>query len=52
MADFCVEQLRTEQKDTLVGRFIRRMDEEEDRELAQMALQYGLQALLALDERK
>lgn len=50
--DFCVEQLRTEQKDTLVGRFIRRMDEEEDRELAQMALQYGLQALLALDERK
>ena len=50
--DFPVEQLRMEHRDTLVGRFIRRMDEEEDRELAQMALQYGLQALLALDERK
>lgn len=50
--DFPVEQLREEQQDTLVGRFIERMDEVEDRELRSMALQYGLQALLARDERK
>ncbi len=52
VADFRVEQLREEQEDTLVGRFIERMDEVEDRELQSMALQYGLQALLARDERK
>ena len=49
--DFSLQKLRAEQKDTLVGRFIERMDEINDRELAQMALQYGLQALLARDER-
>ena len=50
--DFPVEQLREEQQDTLVGRFIQRMDEVEDKEIRSMALQYGLQALLARDERK
>jgi len=50
--DFQVEKLREEQKDTLVGRFIERMDAIEDYALGQQALQYGLQALLARDERK
>ncbi len=49
--DFPVEKLRREQQDTLVGRFIERMEETESPELKQMALQYGLQALLARDER-
>lgn len=48
--DFSVEMLREQQKDTLVGRFIRRMDEAEDKSLGRMALQYGLQALLGRDE--
>lgn len=52
MPDFQVEYLREEQGDTLVGRFIKRMDEVEDREIRGMAMQYGLQALLARDERK
>lgn len=52
MPDFQVEQLREEQQGTLVGRFIERMDSVEDREIRSMALQYGLQALLARDERK
>lgn len=50
--DFKVEQLREEQRDTLVGRFIERMDEVEDGKIQSLALQYGLQALLARDERK
>lgn len=50
--DFQVDRLREEQQDTLVGRFIACMDRVEDRELQKMALQYGLQALLARDERK
>jgi len=50
--DFQVERLKEEQKDTLVGRFIERMDAIEDYALGQQALQYGLQALLARDERK
>lgn len=50
--DFQVEQLREEQGDTLVGRFIERMDGIENQEIRSMALQYGLQALLARDERK
>ncbi len=50
--DIDVEQLLREQKETLVGRFILRMDEIQDRELGTMALQYGLQALLSRDERK
>lgn len=50
--DFPVEQLREELADTLVGRFIEQMDAVEDREIRSMALQYGLQALLARDERK
>lgn len=52
MPDFRIDRLREEQEDTLVGRFIRQMDEIEDRELGDMALQYGLQALLARDERR
>jgi len=50
--DFPVEQLRREQADTLVGRFIERMEAEDNPELRNKALQYGLQALLARDERK
>ena len=49
--DFPVDRLREEQQDTLVGRFIRQMDRVEDETLRDMALQYGLQALLARDER-
>ena len=52
LPDIPVEQLREEQKDTLVGRFIERMDLVEDEELRGLALQYGLQALLARDEKK
>ncbi|MBP3567618.1 MAG: exonuclease SbcCD subunit D [Lachnospiraceae bacterium] len=50
--DFQVERLREEQQDTLVGRFIERMDTIEDEKLRSLALQYGLQALLSRDERK
>lgn len=50
--DFCVERLREEQRDTLVGRFIARMDEVTPLETKNLALHYGLQALLARDERK
>jgi len=49
--DFPIEQLRKEQQENLVGRFIRKMDEVEEEQLRSMALQYGLQALLARDER-
>lgn len=52
LPDFQVDKLRETQKDTLVGRFIERMDAVEDRTLGRLALQYGLQALLARDERK
>lgn len=52
MPDFPLEQLREEQQDTLVGRFMECMDGVEDEELRNLALQYGLQALLARDERK
>lgn len=51
MPDFPVERLR-EQQDTLAGRFVRQMDAVEDAELRRMALRYGLQALLARDEKK
>jgi len=51
-ADFKIEQLREEYADTLVGRFIERMDAVEDETVRRLALQYGLQALLARDERK
>ena len=50
--DFSLEQLRMEQVDTLVGRFIKRMDLVEDETVRELALQYGLQALLSRDERK
>lgn len=50
--DFNIGKLREEQQETLVGRFIERMETLEDRELGRMAMQYGLQALLARDERK
>lgn len=52
MPDIPLECLRKEQKDTLPGRFIERMDAVEDKELGKLALQYGLQALLYRDERK
>ena len=51
MPDFPVEKLRREQQDTLVGRFIERMEDVDSPELKRLALQYGLQALLARDER-
>lgn len=50
--DFQVERLREEQQDTLVGRFIERMDAVEDETVRRLALQYGLQALLSRDEGK
>jgi len=49
--DFSIEALKREQKDTLVGRFIIEMEKEKT-ELGELAMQYGLQALLARDERK
>ncbi len=45
--DFSLEQLREEQKDTLVGRFIASCESAEDKEIGELALQYGLQALLS-----
>ena len=50
--DIPLERLRREQKDTLPGRFIERMEAVEDKELGRMALQYGLQSLLYRYERK
>ena len=47
--DFQIERLR--EQDTLVGRFINRMNEVEDEKLKKLALQYGLQALLGRDEK-
>ena len=49
MPDFQIEYLR--EQDTLVGRFINRMNEVEDEKLKKLALQYGLQALFGRDER-
>ena len=51
MPDFQIERLREQERDTLVGRFINRMDEVEDEKLKSLALQYGLQALLGRDEK-
>jgi hypothetical protein len=51
MPDFPIDRLREQEQDTLVGRFICRMDAVEDEKLKQLALQYGLQALLARDEK-
>ncbi|MBQ8549526.1 MAG: DNA repair exonuclease [Lachnospiraceae bacterium] len=50
--DFAVERLREQEQDTLVGRFINRMDGVEDEKIKNLALQYGLQALLARDEKR
>ena len=52
MPDFSVDRLKAEQKGTLVGRFIERMEASDNQETGRLALQYGLQALLARDERK
>lgn len=49
--DFQIDRLKEEQKDTLIGRFIERMESANDAETGRLALQYGLQALLARDER-
>ena len=49
--DFCVEMLKAEHKGTLIGHFIDRMEQVEEETLGRRALQYGLQALLARDER-
>ena len=50
--DIPLERIREEQKDTLLGRFIERMEAVEDTELGRLGMQYGLQALLYRDERK
>ena len=50
--DFPVELWREQEQDNLVGRFINRMDSVEDETLKNRALQYGLQALLARDEKR
>lgn len=52
MPDFQIDRLREQEQDTLVGRFITRMDAVEDEKMKKLALQYGLQALLARDEKK
>lgn len=49
MPDFQIERLREQEQDNPVGRFIRCMDAVEDEKLRKLALQYGLQALLARD---
>lgn len=49
--DISLEKLRKEQQNTLLGRFMERMDTIEDEELRRLALHYGIQALLARDER-
>jgi len=49
--DFPIEKLMQEQKGTLVGRFMEEMEKEEG-ENGRLALMYGLQALLARDEKK
>ena len=51
MPDFQIDRLREQEQDNLVGRFIRRMDAVEEEKLRSLALQYGLQALLARDEK-
>lgn len=51
MPDIPLERIREEQKDTLLGRFIERMEAVEDEKLGKKALQYGLQALLYRDQR-
>ena len=50
--DFPVELWREQEQDNLVGRFINRMDGVEDEKLKNLALQYGLQALLARDDKR
>lgn len=52
MPDFRIDKLLEEQRGTLVGRFIERMEAADNPETGRLALQYGLQALLARDERK
>ncbi len=49
--DFQADILREQEPDSLVGRFIRCMDEVENEKLKKLALQYGLQALLVREER-
>lgn len=49
--DISFQELRKEQQNTLMGRFMERMDTIEDEELRRLALHYGIQALLARDER-
>lgn len=47
--DFSVEALAKEHGDDFVGRYIWTLSEEEDRELAEKALEYGINALLMKD---
>lgn len=48
MPEFPIEKLR--ERDNLIGRFIQKIEETEEETLRNMALKYGLQALLARDE--
>lgn len=50
--DFDAEELLVKNSDNLIGKFIEEMQETEDAELKERALQYGLQALLARDGKK
>jgi len=52
MPDFNIGLLREQEQDTLVGRFINRLDGVEEEKLKNLALQYGLQALLARDVKR
>ena len=45
--DFPVEELRKVHKDDFIGRYMERLLQEEDKETAKKAIEYGLQALLA-----
>lgn len=49
--DISLEKIKKEQKDTLAGRFIERMEKIEEEELRRLALNYGIQALFSRDER-
>ncbi len=47
--DFSLEELKKEHGNDFIGRFLERMQEEPDKELAEKAVEYGLQSLLNED---
>ena len=46
MPDFPVEELLKKHRDDFIGKYIKRLMEEEDKEIAKKAVEYGLLALL------